>query len=93
MGFENFVSEEEGESSGANKSTYITWKNPATAGDDISEKAQHRHKQDYYDSIKNIRNRLGQDINVLFGEFAVAADEADDGDTERLEKLFEDLTS
>lgn len=91
MGFENFVSEEDGESSSANKSTYVTWKNPTTA--DVSEGSEHRHKQEYYDAVKSIRDRLGQDINVLFGEFAVAADEADDGNTDRLEELFENLTS
>jgi hypothetical protein len=91
MGFENFVSEGEEESSSANKSTYITWKNPTTA--DVSDGSDHRHKQEYYDSVKSIRDRLGQDINVLFGEFAAAAEEADEGETDRLESLFEDLTS
>jgi hypothetical protein len=90
MGLGNFASDDE-ESSSGNKSTYVTWKNPTKA--DISEGSEHRHKQDYYDAVKDIRGRLGQDINVLFGEFAVAANEADNGNPEHLEELFNDLTS
>lgn len=89
MGLGNFSSEEE--ESSANQSTYVTFKNPTTA--DISEGSEHRHKQDYYDAIKQLRNKLGQDINVPIGEFAVAAVEADGGNTEPLNELFEQLAS
>ena len=89
MGLGNFAQTDDEESSGANKSTYITFKNPTTA--DVNEKAQHRHKQDYYDAAKQLRDLLGQDINVLVGDFLVAASQADDGDTEALSQLFEQI--
>lgn len=88
MGLGNFTSQED-ESSSANKSTYVTFKNPRTA--DISEGSEHRHKEEYYDAVQELRNKLGQDINVPVGEFAVAAVKADDGDTEKLNELFERL--
>lgn len=88
MGLGSFSGDDE-ESSSTNQSTYITFKNPRTA--DISDGSQHRHKQEYYDAAKELRNALGQDINVPVGEFMVAAVEADEGDTERLNELFEQL--
>lgn len=89
MGLGNFTQADDEESSGANKSTYITFKNPTQA--EISENAEHRHKQEYYDAAKSLRSTLGQDINVLVGEFLAAAEEADDGDASRLEELFEQI--
>lgn len=91
MGFENFASDDDEESSGGNKSTYVTFKNPTQA--DVPDDSAHRHKQEYYDAVKSIRDRLGQDINVVFGEFAAAAEEADDGEPERLEQLFQQLSN
>lgn len=91
MGFEDFASDDDGESSGANKSTYVTFKNPTTA--DVPDNAAHRHKQEYYDATKSIRDRLGQDINVMFGDFANAAVKAEEGDPEPLKELFDKLTS
>lgn len=90
MGLGSFTSEQE-EGSAANQSTYITFKNPDQV--EISEGSEHRHQQDYYDAAKTMRNRLGQDINVPVGEFLVAAVEADEGNTERLNELFEQLAS
>lgn len=90
MGLGDFSPEGEDDSSGTNKSTYITFKNPRTA--DISEGSEHRHKQDYYDAAQKMRSMLGQDINVPVGEFLKAAVEAEDGNTEPLENLFERLT-
>jgi len=89
MGLGSFTNQDE-ESSSANQSTYVTFKNPRTS--DISEGSEHRHKQDYYDAVKSLRDKLGQDINVVMGEFAVAADAADEGDTSKLEQLFNQLS-
>jgi len=89
MGLGSFTEEGEEESSSANKSTYVTFKNPTQA--DVNEKSAHRHKQEYYDAAKFLRNKLGQDVNVLVGEFMVAAEEAESGDAERLEGLFNRL--
>lgn len=89
MGLGDLTPEGSEEQSSSGKSTYISFKNPRNA--DVSEGTEHRHKEEYYDAIQSLRNKLGQDINVVFGEFAVAADNADDGDTERLEDLFERL--
>ena len=88
MGLGEFSDQEE-ESSGSNKSTYVTFKNPRNA--DISEGSEHRHKEEYYDAIQSLRNKLGQDINVVIGEFAAAADAADEGDASELEALFNRL--
>jgi len=88
MGLGEFSDQEE-ESSGSNKSTYVTFKNPRNA--DISEGSEHRHKEEYYDAIQSLRNKLGQDINVVIGEFAAAADSADEGDASELEALFNRL--
>jgi hypothetical protein len=90
MGLGDF-SESGDEESSSNQSTYVTFKNPRTA--DISDSSAHRHKQPYYDAVKSLRDKLGQDINVVMGEFAVAADEADEGNTEKLEELFDRLAN
>jgi len=90
MGLGDF-SESGEESGGTGKSTYVTFKNPRTA--DISESSAHRHKQEYYDAVKSLRDKLGQDINVVMGEFAAAADAADEGDTGKLEELFDRLAN
>lgn len=89
MGLGTFTAEEEDSGSGSNKSTYITFKNPRTA--DISEGSEHRHEQEYYDAAQELRNKLGQDINVPVGEFMAAAVEADEGNPERLQELFDQL--
>ena len=91
MGLGDFAPDGEEETSGAGKSTYVTFKNPRTA--DISEGTEHRHKTQYYDSVQELRNMLGQDINVPIGEFAYAAVQAEKGDTEALEELFDKLAS
>lgn len=91
MGLGSFSNQEE-ESSSSNQSTYVTFKNPRTA--DVSEDSAHRHKQEYYDAIQDLRDMLGQDMNVPIGEFAAAAVEAEqDGDTERLEELFDQIAN
>ena len=89
MGLGNLAGQEEQESSGGNKSTYITFQNPRTA--DVPDSSTHRHKQEYYDAAKQMRNMLGQDINVPVGEFLAAAVEAEEGDTERLQDLFNEI--
>lgn len=91
MGLGNLTPDSDEESSSSGKSTYITFQNPRSA--DVSEGSAHRHKQEYYDAAKSLRNKMGQDINVVVGEFMAAADEADEGDPERLRELFNTLTS
>jgi len=88
MGLGSFTSNDE-ESSSANQSTYVTFKNPRTS--DISEGSEHRHKEEYYDAVKSLRDKMGQDINVVFGEYAVAANAADEGDASKLQDLFNQL--
>lgn len=90
MGLGNFASNDSDESGGQNKSTYITFKNPRTA--DVSEDSAHRHEQEYYDAAKRMRDMLGQDINVPVGEFLAAAVENEEGNPERLQELFNELT-
>lgn len=89
MGLGNLTPEGDDDSGQGGSQTYITFKNPRV--EDISESSEHRHDQQYYDAVQKMRNRLGQDLNVVFGEFAAAAVEADDGDSDRLESLFEQL--
>lgn len=91
MGLGNFSPDDDEEATSSNQSTYVTFKNKRAT--DVSEGSAHRHKQEYYDAIKEMRDALGQDINVPIGEFAVAAVEADEGNTEPLEELFDDLAS
>lgn len=92
MGLGELTPTDTEESSGGGQSTYITFKNPRTV--DIDENKQHRHKQEYYDSVQQLRNMLGQDINVPFGEFAAAVVAAEDeGNDEPLRNLFETITS
>lgn len=81
------------ESSSGGKSTHIKFWNPRNAADEISEGTEHRHEQEYYDAAQDLRNMLGQNINVPVGEFLVAARDAEKhGDTERLKELFNTLT-
>lgn len=88
MGLDSFTSDDE-ESSSTGQSTYVTFNNPRAT--DISEGSEHRHKQKYYDAVQALRNKLGQDINVLAGELFHAANEADEGNTEPLNELFSEL--
>lgn len=66
-----------GSSNSRGKSTHIKFYNPSTAEDDITEGSEERHKQDYYDAAKEMRNRLNQDINIPVGEFLVALRDAE----------------
>lgn len=89
MGLGDFTNQEE-ETSSESQSTYVSFKNPAHPEVEISENSEHRHKQEYFDAVQWFRDKLGQDINVPFGEFAIAARQADeDGDPEALQELFE----
>lgn len=82
---------------GGGKSTHIAFMNPRVAGvgedGEISEDEAYRHKQEYYDAAKELRNKFGPDINVPVGRFCHAAVEAEKGNTGPLEELFEDITS
>lgn len=92
MGLGDFSTQEE-ETSSESQSTYVSFKNPGHPEVDISENSEHRHKQDYFDAVQWFRDALGQDINVPFGEFAVAARKADEeGDPSDLQELFERIT-
>lgn len=92
MGGLSDLTPDSGESSSGGKSTHIKFWNPRNAADEISEGAEHRHDQQYYDAAQDLRNMLGQNINVPVGEFLVAARDAEKhGDTERLQELFNTL--
>lgn len=92
MGLGDFSTQEE-EQSSEGQSTYVTFKNPSHPEVEVSEKSEHRHKQEYYDAVQWSRDELGQDINVPFGEFAAAARAAEeDGDSAALEELFRRIT-
>jgi len=92
MGIQGFSSGEEEEKS-ESQSTYVTFKNPGHPDVDISDNSEHRHQQEYYDAVQWFRDKLGQDINVPFGEFAVAAQEAElNNDPEPLKELFDEIT-
>lgn len=91
MGIQGFSSGEEQDES-ESQSTYVTFKNPGHPEVEITEDTEHRHKQEYYDAVQWFRDKLGQDINVPFGEFAVAAQEADlNGNPEPLQQLFDEI--
>jgi len=65
------------ESSSGGKSTHIKFWNPSNAADEISDGTEHRHKQMYYDSAQDLRNMVGQNINVPVGEFLNALVQAE----------------
>lgn len=89
MGLGNVTDTSSEETSG-NKSTYITFKNPRQA--EINDQSEHRHQQEYYDAAKEMRQMIGQNINVVVGEFLAAAVAAENGNPEPLSDLFSDLT-
>jgi len=94
MGLGELSPEGTEESSGGNQSTYVTFKNASHPDVDVDEDNAHRHEQEYYDAIQQLRDIMGRDINVAIGEFAAAAVEAEkEGDSDRLEELFNTLTS
>lgn len=65
------------ESSSGGKSTHIKFWNPRNAADEISEGTEHRHDQNYYDAAQELRNMVGQNINVPVGEFIHALVQAE----------------
>lgn len=65
------------DSGGGGKSTHIKFWNKRNAADEISEDNSHRHKQQYYDAAQDLRNMIGQNINVPVGEFLHALVEAE----------------
>lgn len=80
------------ESSSGGKSTHIKFWNPRNAADEISEGTEHRHQQEFYDSAQDLRNMVGQNINVPVGKFLHALKEAEkNNNTEPLEQLFEQI--
>lgn len=85
---------ESGESSSGGKSTHIKFWNPRNAADEISEGTDHRHQQEFYDAAQELRNMLGQNINVPVGKFLYAVVQAEKhGNNEPLEELFETLAA
>lgn len=92
MGLGDLTPSDTEESSSGGQSTYVTFKNPRSV--DVDEGQAHRHQQEYYDAIQSLRNMLGQDLNVPIGEFAAAVVEVEqDGDSSRLEELFNTITN
>lgn len=90
MGVGSFTSDDD-DSTGGKQKTYITWKNPNHPDNDLDEDDP-RHSAEFFKAVNTLRDQLGQDINALFGEFAAAAVEADEGDEERLQELFARIT-
>lgn len=94
MGLGDLSPETEESGGGGSQSTYVTFKNPSHPDVELDDDDAHRHKQEYYDAVQDLREIMGRNINVAFGEFAVAAVAAEkDGDTEPLEALFNEITS
>lgn len=94
MGLGDLSPEGAEESSGGNQSTYITFKNPNHPEVELDEGTEHRHEQEFYDGVQQLRDLMGRDINVAFGRFAAAAVEAEkNGNDEQLQDLFEAITS
>lgn len=92
MGLGDLSPETEEESSGGNQSTYVTFKNVDHPDVDVDENNAHRHKPEYYKSVQRLRDIMGRNINVAFGEFASAAVAAhDEGDAQQLEELFNEI--
>lgn len=92
MGFDAFKDEEAEETSSAPQSTYVSFKNPGHPEVDLDEDKAALNKQEYFDAVQDIRDEVGSDISVVFGEFARGAVEASEGNTERLQELFDDLS-
>lgn len=83
---------ESDESSSGGKSTHIKFWNPRNAADEIPEGTEHRHEQEFYDAAQELRNMLGQNINVPVGKFLVAVVEAEKRENyEPLRDLFNTL--
>ena len=79
---------DDSDSGGGGKSTHIKFWNARNAADEISDGAQERHKQQYYDAAKDMRNMVGQNINIPVGEFLVALRNAEkNGDYEKGQEL------
>lgn len=92
MGLADLSPEADSGTGSGNQSTYVTFQNPSHPEVDIDEDNAHRHDPDYYKSVKRLRDIMGRDINVAFGEFAVAAVEAtDNDDPSALEELFNEI--
>jgi len=88
MGLEN-LTPDSGDSSSGGKSTHIKYWNPRTAADEISEGTEDRYKQEYYDAVQDLRNMLGQNLNIPIGEFAAALVQAEKHDNyDDLMELF-----
>ena len=94
MGLGDLSPEDGEESRGGNQSTYVTFKNPDHPDVDVTEGNEHRHEPEFYKSVQRLRDIMGRDINVAFGKFAHAAVQAhDEGDTEALQALFDEIAS
>lgn len=94
MGLADLSPETEEADSGGSQSTYVTFKNPDHPEVELDEDNAHRHKPEYYKAVQRLRDIMGRNINVAFGEFAAAAVQAhDDGDPSALQELFEEITA
>lgn len=94
MGLADLSPETEETDSGGSQSTYVTFKNPDHPDVELDEDNAHRHKPEYYKAVQRLRDIMGRNINVAFGEFSAAAVAAhDDDDTAPLQELFNEITS
>ena len=69
-----------GESSSSGQSTHIKYWNPRAASDKISDGTEERYKQEYYDAVQELRQMVGQNLNIPIGKFAHALVEAEKRD-------------
>lgn len=93
MGLGDLSPEDTG-STGGNQSTYVTFKNPSHDEVELDDNNAHRHEQDYFDAIQQLRDIMGRDINVAIGRFAAAAVAAEkDGENDKLEQLFSEISA
>lgn len=93
MAFDAFRDEEEEQDTGQGpQSSYVSFKNPGHSEVDVDPE-ETANRQEYFDALHEIRDELGSDgLKMLVGEFMAGAVEADEGDAERLEQLFQNLT-
>lgn len=94
MGLGDLSPESAEQDDGGSQSTYVTFKNPDHPKVDVDEDQAHRHEPEYYKAVQRLRDIMGRNINVAFGRFAEAAVDAhDNGETDKLEELFEDISN
>lgn len=84
----NDIESSSGGSSSASKSTMVQFKNP---DHDEVEAQEGYQSADWYAAVRWLRKSTEGEPQVVLGNFAHAAQEADDGNTEPLRELFSEI--